>query len=310
MNRFALACVLALSTLCFTIRADAAAPPPLPKAVDSFESGSIRADVYGTPGKPVLIFIPGLTCGPWEWAGQIARFSPEYTIYALTLPGFDGRAAARTPLFATVSADFWTLLRTHAIAKPAIVGHSIGGTLAIMLAEQHPERLRAVVSVDGLPIFPGIQLLSAEQRAAMAKQASAGIAQMTPQAFAASQKRSLAYMVTAPEDVDAIAGAAANADPATTAQWMYEDLTLDLRPRLKNVTVPLTVIAPFDPSLDPYGPAKTSTADAKQQFYASLLENDASARVELIAPARHFVMYDQPGVLDTVLSEALARKSR
>lgn len=84
----------------------------------------------------------------------------------------------------------------------------------------------------------------------MAKQSAAAISQIPQQQFAASQKRSLQYMVSAPADVDAIAAAAAKTDPAATAQWVYEDLLLDLRPQLKNAG-------------DGFGPAKIASAAAR-----------------------------------------------
>ena len=308
MKRFAISCALALSALCFSAPASAAPPPALPKAAASFQSGSIRVDVYGTSGKPALVFIPGLTCGPWEWSREIAQFSPSYSIYALTLPGFDGVQAVKAPLFATVSDDFWKMLQDRHVDKPAVIGHSLGGTLAILLAEQHPERLAQVISVDGLPVFPGMEPLSPERRDAIAKQTADAVGNIPRSQFAASQKRSLAYMVSAPQDVEAIADAAAHAGPAATAQWMREDLTIDLRPQLRNVTIPLLEIAPFDPALDPYGPAKIATISEKARYYASLLQNDPSASVQVIAPSRHFIMYDQPQKLDAALADALARR--
>lgn len=296
MKRLAFAGVLALSMLWFNAAAIAATPPPLPKPDASFMSRSIRVDVYGTAGKPALIFIPGLTCGPWEWAGEIVRLTPDYRIYALTLPGFDGVPAIQAPLFETVSANFWNLLQQQRIDRPAIVGHSLGGTLAILLAEQHPERLRKVIAVDGLPIFPGMQLMSVAQRTAMAKQ----FAQLPP-----SQKSALRYMVTSPADVDAIAVSTSKANARAAGQWVYEDLLLDLRPALKNATVPIVEVAPFDPSLDPYGPAKLAGPADKQQYYASLFAGAPSATVQVVAPSRHFIMYDNPRALDAALAEAL-----
>jgi hypothetical protein len=87
MPRFFLA--LALVLFGSSTAAHAAVPPPLPAPARSFDSGSLHVDVYGAPGRRALVFIPGLTCGPWEWAGEITQFSPSYTIYALTLTGFD-----------------------------------------------------------------------------------------------------------------------------------------------------------------------------------------------------------------------------
>jgi pimeloyl-ACP methyl ester carboxylesterase len=296
VKRLAFAGVLVLSMLWSNIAANAETPPPLSGPAASFAAGSVHVDVYGTPGKPALLFIPGLTCGAWEWSGEIARFSPSYRIYALTLPGFDGVPTIKTPLFDTVSSDVWAMMQQQHIDRPTIVGHSLGGTLAILLAEQHPDRLRKVIAVDGLPVFPGTQLMTASQRAAMAQRSSQ---------FPASQKSALQYMVTAPADVDAIAAATAKADPAATGRWVYEDLMLDLRANLKNVTIPIVEIAPFDPSLDPYGPARIADAAGKQRYYASLFEGAPRTTVKVISPSRHFVMYDQPAALHTALEAAL-----
>jgi pimeloyl-ACP methyl ester carboxylesterase len=138
MNRTILASVLAMSALWFGTPAKASVPP-LPSPTQSFNTGSLHVDVYGAHDKPAMIFIPGLTCGPWEWAGEIRRFSNDYSIYALTLPGFNGQPAITGDLFAKVASDFWELLRSHGISKPIVVGHSLGGTLGFLLAEQHSE---------------------------------------------------------------------------------------------------------------------------------------------------------------------------
>lgn len=299
MKRSLFVSVLALSTLWFSIPATAAVPPALPNAERTISSGSLRVQVFGAPDKPALIFIPGLTCGPWEWSDEIGRFSRAYRIYALTLPGFDGAPSLQSRFFDTVSADFWKLLNQQRIEKPTLIGHSLGGTLAILLAEQHPELLRSVIAVDGLPVFPGTESLSAPQRIAMAKQSAAAIAAVPRAQFAESQKRSLSYMVTSPQDVDAIAQAASKADTAATAQWVYEDLTLDLRSGLHDVTIPIVEIAPFDPALD---------SPSKRQQYAALFAGAPEARVQFIGPSRHFVMYDQPQALHAAI-ETLLRDS-
>jgi len=308
MKRLILASALVASTLWWSAPAKAAIPPQLPAAQASFNSGSLHVDVYGTPGKPALIFIPGLTCGPWEWSGEIAQFAPDYSIYALTLPGFDGQPAITGDLFATVSADFWSLLQTRKIDKPILIGHSLGGTLGFMLAEQHSDRLRALVAVDGMPVFPGTEALSQTQRDGMASQMTAMIASMsTPQAFEAAEKNySLPYMITAKDDVAAVAHLAATSDPKATAQWMHDDLLLDTRPELGAITIPVLEITPFDPKLDPFGPGKIASAQQKQMYYASLLKGDATAKVQVVQPSRHFIMYDQPQALHASIASFLS----
>ena len=39
--------------------------------------------------------------------------------------------------------------------KPVIIGHSLGGFLAIRLAEEHSDLISGAVAIDGLPVFAG-----------------------------------------------------------------------------------------------------------------------------------------------------------
>lgn len=300
--------VIAIAALCFTlsgITARAALPPPLPTASRSFDAGSVHVDVYGTAGKPAVMLIPGLTCGPWEFSGIIARLAPNYSIYALTLPGFDGRSAIQAPLFPTVTADIGKLLQSHSIPNPVIIGHSLGGTLGIALAEHYSPDIRGVVAIDGLPIFPGYDKLSVAQREQYATQMSSMIANAaTPAQFEAAERTySLPYMITSPSDVAAVAPLTARSSPSATAAWMKEDLTTDLRPALSAVTVPLLEIAPYDRTLDT---RSFPTSAAKQSYYESLLAGDRTARVQMIAPSRHFIMYDQPQRLQAAIDYFLS----
>lgn len=286
MKRLVLASVLAASTLWFSAPASASVPAALPPASASFNSGSVHVDVYGTPGKPAMIFIPGLVCGPWEWAGEIERFSPDYTIYALTLPGFNGQATIQGDLFGKTSADFWSLLQSRNIDKPILIGHSLGGTLAFMLAEQHPDRLRAIVAVDGMPVLPGTEQLTAAQRQIAAQRFAA----MTGDPAAA-----LPMMITSPADVAAITPLARKSDPKAVGAWAGQDVQLDLRPQLSSITVPVLEIEPG---------AQT------KPYYESLLSGATTVKVEPIENTRHFIMYDQPQALHAAIAQfvqALAR---
>ena len=143
MNRLSRA--LCAAVLCFTAlypaRAHATTLDALPQPAATFDVGIIHVARYGS-GPTNVIFIPGLTCGPWEWAHEIAFLSQHDTVYALTLSGFDGipYAVSGDP-FEAFSRDFWAMLDTANIARPALIGHSLGGTLAIALAEQHSDRL-------------------------------------------------------------------------------------------------------------------------------------------------------------------------
>ncbi len=295
-----------LSMLCI-VRASAAVPPPLPAPVTAFQVGSLHVAQYGS-GPKALVFIPGLTCGPWEWSGQIDHFAAQYTVYALTLPGFDGQPAIQGPLFKTVSADFWTLLATRHITKPVVIGHSLGGTMGFLLATQHPELLAGVVSLDGLPILPGMNFVPRAQVEQIAAATSSRMATLTPAAFEQYERTvTLPSLVTSPADVAAIAPLTARSNPAASGRWLSEDMLLDLRPALSKAAVPILLIAPFDAAVD--AQYTLTTPAAKQAYYESLIKGAPNARVVMIDHSRHFAMYDQPQAVTADIAAFLAQVS-
>lgn len=276
---------------------------------ESFDVGTLHVDRYGS-GKPALILIPGLGSGPWSWYGTIAHFEPQYTIYALTLPGFDGRpAATKTRLFATFANDFNALLDQHKIEGPIVMGHSLGGTLAIMLGEQESNRLKAIIAVDGLPILPPAVSMSPDERKTAAAQAAGAIANADPASELAYDQQYMSTTgTTDPALVDPTAKLEATSDPKAVAAWFVEDYTADLRPDLSKITIPLLEIMPY------YAPDHTQSAPKYLQytqpqsvaFYQSLLAGAPHVQVVAIPDARHFAMLDQPAAFYAAVEKFIA----
>lgn len=302
MKRFSRSLCTAL--LCFptllAANASAATLATLPAPTESFDAGSIHVDRYGN-GPKSIIFIPGLACGPWEWAREIAALSQHDTVYALTLSGFDGDPYTITgDPFDAFSRDFWTLLDARKIARPIVIGHSLGGTLAIALAEQHSDRLAGILALDGLPVFPALAQADAAARAKAAQGASAQIAAETHDQVVAYEKQ---YMQTATLDaslVDPTAALEARSDPKGIAAWIGADLSRDLRPYLAQIAVPFDELMPYaKPS--PYSEAQSLA------FYQSLVADAPHVTVVPIENARHFAMLDQPQAVDDAIAQFLAQ---
>ena len=229
-------------------RAAARSPPRPDRASVRFGLAARRA--LRTCRGPVVL-LPGSTTGTWEWNDLIRRLALRHTVYAVALPGFDGRPPAAAPLFDRVTSDFWSMLDAQKIARPVVIGHSLGGTLAILLGEQHPDRLRGIVAVDALPMFPGTESVTTRaERVATAAQFAAPIDGASHADFLAYER---VYMRTAggvldPALAGQIATLAATSDPRATAQWLREDVAADLRAGLAQITVPVLEIVPFNPA--------------------------------------------------------------
>lgn len=264
---------------------------------ERFEIRGVLVERHGAngPGRP-LILIPGLASGSWVWQDTIRAFSGDHAVYVLTLPGFDGRPPAGPEPVANARAALAELIAARHLDKPVIVGHSLGGTLALAVAEDRPAAVGGVVSIDGLPVMPGTEDMPPAARAQAAQRMQAGLAHASLDAFASQQQ---AYMRTIGVmdmgKADDLAKLSARSDPASTAQYVADDLQLDLRPGLKTIAAPVLVLAPFF-DLDSAAQAgqQPVTQAQKLDYYRSLMEGTPKLQVLPVAPSRHFAMIDQP----------------
>jgi pimeloyl-ACP methyl ester carboxylesterase len=276
----------------------AADPAPAPNRyaatiapAERFEVNGVLVERHGSGGRP-LILIPGLASGSWVWQDTIRAFASDHAVYVLTLPGFDGRPPAGPAPFAGARAAVEELIASRRLDKPALVGHSLGGILALAVAEDKPAVVGGVVSIDGLPVMPGTEDLPPEQRAQFAEKTRAQIGRQPAARFAQQQQ---AYMRTIGvldmSRADALAQLTARSDPASVGAWAADVLTLDLRPDLKSIQAPVLTIVPY---LDLDSAQQGLTPAAKADYYRALMEGTPRLQVVTVAPARHFAMFDQP----------------
>jgi pimeloyl-ACP methyl ester carboxylesterase len=265
---------------------------------ERFEVDSMLVERHGQRGRP-LILIPGLGSGAWAWQETVRQFSGEHVIYVVTLAGFDGRAPAAGKTLDNAQMALRELIASRKLAKPVLVGHSLGAALSIAFAEQHSDLIGGVVAVDGLPVFPGIEETPAEQRAQMSAGVKASMAGASKETFALQQQQYMRGIGTIDmARADELAKLSARSDPATMIDAMAELFVLDLRPGLSNIKVPVLLIAPyFEADATQVG----MTREAKTAYYTSLMAGTPTLQVVSIAPSRHFVMFDQPQMLTDAL---------
>jgi pimeloyl-ACP methyl ester carboxylesterase len=303
MERLVLAFVLGVGTASYA--ADTAAPANRFAATlapaERFEVGATLVERHGQVGTP-LILIPGLASGAWAWQETVRQMMGEHVVYVLTLPGFDGRAPVAGKGIAAAQDSVRELIVSHKLHKPVLVGHSLGGMIALALAEQHPDLVGGVVSIDGLPLFPGTEDWPLAQRVRMAGSVAARDAG-NPVRFAAQQRQYMRGMgVMDMARADELAGLTSRSDPAAVAAYMADALALDLRPQLAAIQAPVLLIAPY---FDADAEQQQMTQDGKTEYYQSLMKGTPHLKVMPVAPARHFVMFDQPQMVNDAIREFL-----
>lgn len=273
---------------------------------ERFEVDGVLVERHGTTGSRArpLILIPGLASGGWVWQETVRAFSPDRAVYVLTLPGFDGRPPAPANAFAAARAAVEKLIAQRRLEKPVLVGHSLGATMALAVAEDQPESIGGVVAIDGLPVMPGLDAMPPAERSRYAQGMKTRLAGLRPEMFAAQQQ---AYMRTIGVldmgKADEVARLTGRSDPASTGQYAADALELDLRPGLKDIQAPVLVISPF---FDADGAQQGLTAAGKADYYRALMQGTPKLEVATVAPARHFAMIDQPQQVNEAIRKYLA----
>jgi pimeloyl-ACP methyl ester carboxylesterase len=280
-----------------------AAPAPAPgqdghaahgHAHAAFNSGRFHVRIDG-PENPVgdVILIPGLSSSPEVWDGLTGQLKDRYRVHRIHVQGFAGAPPednATGPVAAPVAEDLARYIAEQGLNKPAVIGHSMGGTIAMMLAARHPDSVGKLMVVDMVP-FMGAMFGPPGTTAE-------GVAPVADQLYAAQ--------TTGPEDqyrqqsAAAIAGMinteslragplqdAAASDRAVSASAFRELIVTDLRPELARITAPTEVLyVKFnDPRMTP------GITDA---IYQASFATLPGAKLTRIDDSAHFIMLDQP----------------
>jgi len=295
----------ALLPLCVTIPAPAqpatpSATPPAPAATAAPAPKPFLTRVTGSG--PPMIFIPGLLCGGAVWNDTVRHYEDRYQCHTLSLAGFAGVPPVEGPFVPTMRDAIVRYIRDNKLEKPIIVGHSLGGHLALAVAIEAPDEVGPIVVVDGAPalgalMFPGVP---AETIASRSTFMTAAMSNMPPAQFAAQNRLTLGTMVQDPAKADWLASHAAKSDIKTTARVMHEIMTADLRPAAARITAPVLLIGAAEHAKDPASQA------AARRAYEQQVTMIPRHQVVMTYEARHFIMFDKPDFLFTTLDQFLA----
>ncbi|KQQ88117.1 hypothetical protein ASF77_15335 [Massilia sp. Leaf139] len=257
-------------------------------ATFSSERISVRTEGSG----PDVILIPGLNSSPRVWASTVEAL-PGYRYHLVHIAGFAGQAAGGNKegaVAAPVAEEIARYIRESKLKQPAVIGHSMGGTIGMMLASRHPDTLSRLMVVDMFPFLgtffagPGAPQARVE---AVADGVAAGMRATPPEQRSQRANETIAGMVDTEAMRPVAIGDSMASDPDVAIRAYRELIVTNLIPELPKIAVPTTVLYVQPKSV----PIPAEQFDAAYKGGYAPLKNVSLKR---IPDSAHFIMWDQP----------------
>jgi pimeloyl-ACP methyl ester carboxylesterase len=113
---------------------------------------------WGNPEKPLLLLIHGGRdhCRNWDWVAHELR--RDWHIVAPDLRGHGDSEWSRGGAYAMIdyTLDVAQLLDALQVFPVTIIGHSLGGSIALQYSGTYPDRVQRLVAIEGLGPPPGM----------------------------------------------------------------------------------------------------------------------------------------------------------
>ena len=293
--------LLLLVLLAGPVAAQTSAPTSSATPQTVFQSDRIVVETRGQG--PDVILIPGLASTSEVWRRTADRLDDRYRVHLISIRGFGDvpvAANAQGEIIGPVAGEVRRYMAAQRMNRPAVIGHSMGGLIALRMASDAPAQVGRVMVVDAAPFFPA--LISS----------GATVGDVEPLARIAYQALMFLGDDALRQQGSAIGsqlGGAADSlfnsmgwqggNRAVLAQSLYEVMTTDLRHRLPSITAPVSVVYGWSP--DDASPR----AHVDGLFRASYANLRSPVRFERIEGAEHMVMLDRPTAFYAALDRFL-----
>ncbi len=109
---------------------------------------------------PDVLFVHGWASSRRMWAHLTPHLAPAYRCWALDLPGFgdSDKPAGGWYSIANYTALIASFLRAVGVGAARLVGHSMGGMIALDLAASYPEQVERLVAINPVVTGDGVSL--------------------------------------------------------------------------------------------------------------------------------------------------------
>lgn len=244
-----------------------------------------------------MVFIHGAADSGAVWDRQVERFAGQHRVLAVDLPGHGARLAERALDNCQRSAeDVLRQIEDRGLQAPILVGHSMGGAIALTMALAHPEVPSAIVLAgSGARLRIRAEVIESARRTAEASARGTRIERVIPVDEVASPRATSDVRTWLAERIGHSTGQATHADFVATDGF-------DAMGRLDEIRLPTLIIGGED---DRWTPPK---------FQSYFAEHIPGSRLVMYPACGHYPFAERAddfnAELDRFSLEAEARLKR
>jgi pimeloyl-ACP methyl ester carboxylesterase len=270
---------------------------------DSFEGLDVKVESKSA----AVVFIPGLNSAASVFNDTCAAIKKNHQCHLIQLPGFAGQApvALQDKDFLVAMRDkIEHYLKTKKLKQVTLVGHSLGGTLSLMIGQHAPDLVTKIIIIDALPFYSAIQnpAATAESMKPQADQMRAAMMSQSTEDYLKYGAQNLTGMSNNPARAPLVVEWLKTSDRATTAAAMHSMMITDLRKPIAGIKAPTLVLGAWA-AYKNYGATQESTKAIFSAQYAELKQVD----IRMSETGYHFLMWDDAEWVNKQIADFLAK---
>ncbi len=246
------------------------------------QAPAVKSKIIGK-GNPVL-FLPGFATPGSLWMETVQNLKQKSECHLISYAGFNGNEAIEMPWYSTIKEELIEYINTNNLTDIQIVGHSMGGNLAIDIAAELPNKVKSILLVESIPcmrelMMPGVpaeylfydspynkQMLAMDS--AQFKNMAVGMA--SSMTFNQDKQKTITNWLI-------------EADRETYVYGYTDLLKLDLRNILDKVQARTLILGASFPDVE-----------VAKSNYENQYANLANKTIKMASNSKHFIMFDEP----------------
>lgn len=268
------------------------------KSLKNTEPNPISIETIGQ-GKPIL-FLPGFATPGSIWKETAENLNLEGKSYFFSYAGFNGNTPIAMPWYAAIKKAIIEYIADNNMQDVLIIGHSMGGNLAVDIAAELPDTISKIIIVEALPCMREVMMPHVPAESLFYETPyNTQMLEMDQQQFKNIAVMMASNMTLKEDKKEVLTNWMLEADRKTWVYGYTDLLKLDLRKVLHKVQCETLILGASFPDVN-----------IAKENYEKQYTNLSNKTIVMATNSKHFLMFDQPEWLYKKLNDFLVHENK